>query len=271
MREKPGVILVQNPPVFSVLTVWIYSVFAKSRFIVDSHNGAFNRTRWKLFLWLYKYLSKKAELNILHAKKWADKLSEWGSDSMTMGYIPYLLEANGSYPFSKGFNMVVVNTFSDDEPLEEVYEDMKKAENVNFYITGDLSHAPRHLIKDKAKNIFFTGFLSFNEYAALLNGCDGVICLTKHDNTVQNGAMEAMSLEKPIITSDWPVLRDMFYKGAVHIDHSSSSLFNAVKTLQKNYSLYKKEIKLLKDEKIKQCENNMETISGLISERPSSN
>jgi hypothetical protein len=55
-----------------------------------------------------------------------------------------------------------------------------------------------------------TGFLSQSSYNALLAASDVVVCLTTHDNIMQNGACEALFVETPIVTSDWPILRDYF-------------------------------------------------------------
>jgi glycosyltransferase involved in cell wall biosynthesis len=66
----------------------------------------------------------------------------------------------------------------------------------------------------------FTGFLPDEEYLGLLRGVQAIMVLTTNNHTMQRGACEAVSLGKPIITSDWPVLRSYFNKGTIHVDNS---------------------------------------------------
>jgi glycosyltransferase involved in cell wall biosynthesis len=66
---------------------------------------------------------------------------------------------------------------------------------------------------------------------------------------MQNGAYEAMELERPIITSDWPVLRETFSRGTVHVDNKAESIVKAIEEIQKNYSYYLDEIKQLRLER----------------------
>lgn len=248
-RDRPDIILVQNPPIFAVLIVWLYSLFSKAAFITDSHTGAFDRWRWKLFLWLYRFLAQRALVNIIHNKPLTRKIAQWGIPAITLGDIPFCLDTDTKYPFSKSFNVLVINTFSDDEPLDEVLEAAKHLPAVNFYITGDLGLAPVKLIPRVSENVVFTGFLPFNEYVASVKDCNVVIVLTTKDFTMQNGAYEAMELERPIITSDWPVLRETFSRGTIHVDNRAESIVNAIEEIQRNYSYYLDEIKQLRLER----------------------
>jgi glycosyltransferase involved in cell wall biosynthesis len=83
---------------------------------------------------------------------------------------------------------------------------------------------------------------------ALLKGSDIVVVLTTNNDTMQNGALEALELERPIITSDWPVLREAFYKGTIYIDNTAAGLVRAIEQIRNNYSYYLNEIKILREE-----------------------
>jgi glycosyltransferase involved in cell wall biosynthesis len=54
------------------------------------------------------------------------------------------------------------------------------------------------------------------------------MCLTTHDHTMQRGAYEAMALGKPLVTSDWGILRDTFSRGTIHIDNSPGAIVAGV-------------------------------------------
>jgi len=243
-KENPDVIFVVNPPVFAVLVVWIYCIFHNSAYIVDTHSAAFTAKRWTIFLWLYRFLSKRALVNILHNKVLERKVAHWGSITTKLdSYIQ--LRVGKTYPFRKGFNVVFISLYSKDEPLEEVIEAARKMPRVNFYITGSLAKAPKGIINKAPENIIFTDFLPDERYGALLKGCNIAICLTKNDNTMQNGASEALALTRPIITSNWPVLQNVFYKGAICIDNTSDSIVSAINRIRRDYPKYLQEIKEL--------------------------
>lgn len=247
-KNKPDIVFVQNPPVFAVLAVWIYCLLYKSQYVVDSHSGVFTLKRWAIFLWLYRYLSKRALVNLLHNEPLKKVVSNWGAQAITLEPGPMKMKTDGQYPLLKGFNVVVVSTYSEDEPISEVINAAKHLPNINFYITGSLKKAPKNIINNIQQNIVLTDFISPNEYGALLKGCDVVVCLTKNDNTMQSGALEALELGRPIITSDWNILQNYFYKGTIHIDNTAVSLEMAIEKIRKNHSYYLKEVNNLREE-----------------------
>ena len=247
-KESPDIIFVQNPPVFAVLLIWLYCVFKKRKYVVDTHSGAFTYRRWVLFLWLYRFLAKHAIVNILHNESIAKKMVKWNAPTIVIGELPYQLETDRSFDFRKGFNVVFVNTFSKDEPIEEVLEAARKMPLVNFYITGSLNNASKSVITGASDNIILTNYLPKKDYVALLKDIDIVISLTNNDYTMQNGAYEALTLGRPIITSNWQVLHNTFYRGAICIDNKSDDIVKAINEIRKNYPYYIGEIRALQTE-----------------------
>jgi len=247
-KENPDVVIVANPPIFAVIVVWAYCFFFDSVYIVDTHSCAFTTKRWAFFLWLYKFLAKYAVMNILHNEVLDKKVAKWEVPTFNLGEVQFLLDVSGKYKFQRGFNVVFVSLFADDEPLEEVLRAAQMIPSVNFYITGSLSKAPKHLVGSGSKNVVFTDYLSDKKYGALLKGCDIVMSLTIKDMTMQNGAYEALALGRPIITSDWSVLKNTYYKGAVCIDNSPESIVKAILKIKDNYKNYLNEVKELREE-----------------------
>ncbi len=248
IREDPDVIFVLNPPVFAVLVVWIYCSLRNRAYIVDTHSGAFTYRPWAAFLWLYRFLARRSLLNILHNSEMENRVSAWGASTASIGDIPFLVTTKEAYPLKEGFSVVCVNRFSKDEPLEAVLAAARMTPSVNFYVTGPLARAPKSAIKESPDNVIFTDFLPWEKYKALLAAGDLVICLTTNDNTMQNGAYEALQLGRPVITSDWPVLRRLYYKGAICIDNSPGSLAKAITEIRDRYPEFSQEILELKDE-----------------------
>lgn len=269
-KDQPEVILVQNPPIFAIPAVWFYCIFTKAAFITDSHSAAFDRPLWTMFLWLYRILGKRALVNIVHNKPLEERIKKWNLSSITIGDIPYFLETDLEYTFKPGFNIVVVNTYADDEPVDEVITAASQLPEVNFYITGNLKFAPKNIVSKVSSNVFLTDFIAHKNYVALLKGCDAVVSLTTQDFTMQNGAYEAMELEKPLITSDWPVLKETLSKGTIHINNSSSELVKATQEMQNNYSTYLSGIKKLRKERYKVWEDSFSQLQKLIKEHNNS-
>jgi glycosyltransferase involved in cell wall biosynthesis len=104
------------------------------------------------------------------------------------------------------------------------------------------------IIKMAPENVVFTDFLSDEIFNALLKGGDIILSLTKADLTMQNGVYEAIALGRPVITSDWPVLRKTYRKGVICTDNSSEALFNAIQEMKQNYHFYLREINELRTE-----------------------
>jgi glycosyltransferase involved in cell wall biosynthesis len=162
------------------------------------------------------------------------------------------------------FAIAVISSFANDEPIEEVIEAAKiLAETTTFYITGDPSRlASRKLFewKQTAKNVIFTGFLNQREYIGLLKRVDAVMVLTRRHHNMLSGAHEALALEKPLITSDWPPLRKYFSAGTAYVNNSVKGIVNAVKYVQLEKDQMKEEMQVLKQRKLDEWQRNLSVV-----------
>jgi glycosyltransferase involved in cell wall biosynthesis len=168
------------------------------------------------------------------------------------------------YPLNGDFNVTVVNTFATDEPLEQVLEAARDLDGVHFYITGRLSRGAPRLLERAPRNVTFTDFLSTEQYYALLRGGHAVMCLTTRDNTMQRGACEALSLAKPIITSQWPLLREYFHQGTVHVDNTSAGIRQGVQEMFSHYDEYATGIRALQLRQQAEWDEKRRELIGLI-------
>jgi len=248
-KDRPDIIFVVNPPIFAPFIVWIYCRMNRADYVIDTHSAAFTWKRWTFFQRLHKMLSRGALVNLLHNEPLAKKVASWGAPSMTYPDPPPRLATVCGYPFREGFNAVFVCTYSRDEPVEGVLEAAKQMPSVNFYITGHISRAPKQIVNRVSANVILTDYLPRKEYVALLAGCSVVICLTSDNDTMQCGGHEGMELGRPIITSDWPVLREYFSKGAIHIDNTANSLVEAITEMRNKYKYYAEQIQILRKER----------------------
>jgi glycosyltransferase involved in cell wall biosynthesis len=144
---------------------------------------------------------------------------------------------------------VVIGTFAEDEPTLEIMRAASLCPAVQFYVTGDYTAADAAVRTLRPANVLFTGFLSREEYIGLVKSADGAMILVTTDNTMQRGAYEAMSWGTPIITSNWPLLRDTFPKGAIFVNNQAQEIARGVATLMRKKNLLRREIQTLKAEK----------------------
>jgi glycosyltransferase involved in cell wall biosynthesis len=156
---------------------------------------------------------------------------------------PFLdLPSGEVFPVKSGFNIVFVSTFSSDEPLEAVLEAAKQLPESNFYVTGNPKHKSSDFFERLPTNVICTGFLPDAQYVGLLRAVDAVMVLTTRDHTLQLGGCEAVSLGKPLITSNWPYLQAFFNKGTVYVDNSADDICNGILTMQQDHDALEAEI-----------------------------
>lgn len=251
-RKHPKLVFVQSPPGLAVLFVALYCALTRSSFVVDAHSAAMLLPVWTKPRWFWAGLARRALVTIVTNEHFAERLRSWGARALVIRDIPTTFPEGGSYPLNGDFHVTVVNTFSTDEPLEQVLQAAQDVEGVHFYVTGRVSRANPKLLEIAPRNVTFTDFLSTEQYYALLRGSHAVMCLTTRDNTMQRGACEALSLARPIITSNWPLLRGYFNLGTVHVDNTSTGIQQGVETMVSSYEEHVAGIRAL--QKIQQAE-----------------
>ena len=230
--ERAEVTFVQNPPVFAAFAVWLYSALTRTRFVIDSHTGALLAWWWRWTLPLHGWLSRRALTTIVTNQHLADMVERWNAPSFILADIPMQFPAGKPFALRKPFNVTVINTFSPDEPVGEVLRAARELPDVDFYITGNPARANKEHLANHPENVHFTGFLPDDEYFGLLRAVQTIMVLTTDNHTMQLGASEALSLGKPIITSDWPILRDYFRQGTVYVDNTHMGIVAGVERMR---------------------------------------
>ena len=246
-HEMPDVVFVQNPPIFCALVTFIYHRFYGSQYIIDSHTGAFLGFRWGWSVGLLRMLSLRALTTIVHNKSQEKIIERWGCRYCVVGFTPGDYPAGERFPLSGQFNIAVVSTFSPDEPVSVIFDAANLMPEINFYFTGKIERIPRDLSTNKPGNCHFTGYLAYENYVGLLRGVDVVMDLTTRDHTLLMGAFEAVSLGKPLIVSDWPILQEYFSLGTIHIPNTVKGVFEGVRRCQRELPSLQRDIFILQE------------------------
>lgn len=266
-KERPQVIICQIPPIFCALATIVhqYLTGAKCNIAIDMHTGAFDKP-WSYLRPLNRWIMKKVYMVIVTNSELKDNICP------DIKRKTIVLEDPLSYfevrsrkkqekreqKNDKFFKVAVISSFAPDEPLAEILDAATTMSGIEFYITGDKSKAPKYLLGNEINNIVFTGFLDYNDYISLLQGVNAIMVLTKRNKTMLAGAYEALALEKPLITSDWPPLKRYFYKGTVHVDNSPKEIQEAIENVKRSEEIAK-DISDLRIEKINEWDKKFMT------------
>jgi glycosyltransferase involved in cell wall biosynthesis len=193
----------------------------------------------------------------------------WGAQTFIIADIPGKFPKGKPFPLNGHFSVAVINTFAPDEPIGEVLKAAATLPDVQFYITGDPIRAKKTFLEDHPSNVKFTGFLPDEEYIGLLRVAQAIMVLTTRDHTMQRGACEAVSLGKPIITSNWPLLQRYFSKGTVYVDNSCKGIREGVLRMQHEQEKLEKDILLLQQERHVEWDEKYQALIRLIQNNPS--
>ncbi len=234
LTQRPQLVFVQNSPIFCAWAVYLHGLLFGTKFVLDHHSDAF-ADRWNWIGPLQRFLVRKAELNLVTTDHWVKIIEGWGGKATILEDALPVFPEVAPYPVQDGTCVVMVNTYADDEPLSEVVGAARLLPDVTFYITGNKASQPPETFENTPDNVVFTGFLSDSDYIGLLKASDAVMALTTRDHTLQGGGFEAVALGKPLITSDWPLLRFLFKKGTFYADNTAEGFRDAITSLEGNF------------------------------------
>jgi hypothetical protein len=266
-RGRPSIVFVQNPPIFAVACVWLYSVVTGTPYVIDSHSGAFEAGKWKWTLPLHAALSRRALTTLVTNPALLDVVRGWSANGMVMHDLAMSFAAMERRSSRKRLEFIVPCGFGKDEMLDTIVSAAAGMTEVDFVFTGDVeAYAPR-LLTHRPKNVRFTGWLSEQQYAEALMSADAVLTLTTRENTLLRGAWEAMYAGKPLITSDRACLRHYFTRGAVFVADTVGSVVSGVKRACALRSSLEAEMVSLRAQETNRSDRQLEQLRCLCEEK----
>ena len=268
LRDRPRVVFVQSPPSLAVWAIAVYAALCGARFVVDAHSDAFQRDRWTRPRWLNRLVARRAAATLVTDPYWAEMLRGWGAEAVVVPDVPTEFAVGATPPDRTdqgAFTVAFVNTWADDEPLEAVLAAARRLPEVTFMVTGRTT-GRESTMHGAPPNVQWVGYLPDPAYYALLGRASGVMCLTTRDHTMQRGACEALSLGRPIITSDWPLLRSYFTQGTLHVDNTADGIRHAIMTLVQQHDRLVREVEALRDLRRAEWKQRREALKRLVEE-----
>lgn len=234
IRHRPTAVIVMSPPIIASFAVLIYHFFTRRPFALDCHTAAFMHPRWKRLQWLQHAIERRATVNIVHNEHLRDLVERNGGETVLVKDVPVVYEPGERYDLCAGFSVTAVCSFNADEPIQAILDAAQRCPDINFYLTGNPKHLDASLKAAIPENVTLTGFISDSAFGDLLTRSDLVMSLTTRDHTMLRGAWEAIYQGTPVIVSDWPILREAFSEGAIHVDNSAESIADAIHQCQSN-------------------------------------
>lgn len=273
-KERPQIIICQSPPITCAFIAMVYRHFfaweSKPKILIDVH-GLISRP-W--FMNVGGLIMKKASVIIVINKEWQNYLIQNYQVSPVVledpipDFTDILLPAKKQegYKIEQKaiFNVAVVSSFAQDEPLQAVFDAASRMPDVYFYITGDKNNADMKVLIKKPDNVIITGFLDYTNYVDLLQKVDVIMDLTTDNKSLVAGAYEAVALEQPLITSNWSSLRRYFSKGTIYINNSSDEIRKAITVVMTKKEELSKEMHQLKIERMKEWEEKLSSLHYLF-------
>ena len=95
-------------------------------------------------------------------------------------------------------------------------------------MTGDLRRLPESIRATAPPNVKFIGFLEGEHFTQAIANADVVLTLSTEPTSVMRAAYEAVYAGRPLVLSDWPVLRE-YFPFAVHAENTPEGVTAAVR------------------------------------------
>lgn len=269
---RPGIYFIQAPPTFIVLTAYIYSKFNSARYIVDAHNTLLYDSFWSRLPLTQRSL-KGALTVIVHNEFVADVARQKSIPHvLLMDRPPEVSNDSATVSFGDGKprrpSILVPCSFDVDEPIAEICHVTQSMPDVDFFITGHKEKLPRHLIRQFGTNTVFTGFLSVADYNARLRSADAVMVLTTRDGTQLSVASEAVSFLKPLIVTDFGIIRKLFPQGCVYVHNNASSIVVGIQSALMRRQELTDQMRHLREEKKKQWDRQFQQLQEWMYPKP---
>jgi glycosyltransferase involved in cell wall biosynthesis len=228
VQRAPSLLVIQCPSI--VLGVWAACMKRVLGFtlVADLHNDAVRpySVESRLHRRLLRIVHRAADLCIVSNPNLTSVIERAGGQAFVLpDKLPELTPSATAAPAS-GASVVFICSFSSDEPYLEVIDAAGElGPSVTVFVTGRYRHAAT---LTTPPNVRLTGYLSDEDYVALVASADVVVDLTAIDDCLVCGAYEAVSLGRPLVTSDTAALREYFRLGTIYTKHDRHSLAAAI-------------------------------------------
>lgn len=215
----PSCILLMQPPVLALLAIYPY---ARAHHVLiggDLHTGVFSDPKWKWATRITLGILKRVGFCIVTNEELASRPRARRVETLVLDDLIEELQPDHSefedpklQRLENQRFVLVPLAYAHDEPLDAILETARRSPGQLFALTGS---APDKFMAVAPENVFFTGFVSNNDYLRLLSRAGAVLGLTVDEVTMQRAGYEALSMGTALITSETRVLKEYFAGAAL--------------------------------------------------------
>jgi glycosyltransferase involved in cell wall biosynthesis len=229
-RERPRVVVCQNPSVVLVLLLLSVRSLFGLKVVVDAHYiGVDGRRRGKRFQRLLDWCNRSVDMVIVTNRDHAEHVERVGG----VAYIcqdPFPdLSRYIDLKAEEDKKVFMICSFDRDEPFMKAFEaaSMIVQEGFQLYVSGNYRKAG--IDPDLYPHIGFLGFVPEDEFYQHLFSACVVLDLTENDNCLVCGAYEALQAGKPLVLSRKQALMDYFTRGVVYTENHAEDIAAAIR------------------------------------------
>ena len=236
LSERPGVLVVTNPPAVAALVGWFSARLVGARLVLDSHPGAFGAQGDRVAAVLqplHRWATRRATLSLVASERWRARVEQWGGQAVVVHEAPGAWQARPPARVAAS-RVLYVGRFARDEPWREVIEAARITPQLEVHMTGT---PPADL--DPAvlpPNVRLVGYLGPDEYRQAVYDADVVMSLTTEPGSVMRAGCEAVWAGRPLVVTGWPSSRQAF-PFAVYVDNDPESIAEALRHAVRTFRL----------------------------------
>ena len=235
LKERPARIFAQLPPSPLLYITYIYSKLFKCQVIFDCHNSLFcaHWVRWPL---VKNILNSKNVVTLSHNVDICEIAKGMGVETIVLQTPPTKPRVDaisqtlpcGLAPY--GY-VIVPLSFSDDEPVEELFSAARQTSEITYVITWSKHLESKKETLDIPGNVVFTGFLEESLYEVVFVNALCAIALTDREGTQPSVASEAIGFGVPLVISDIATTRKLYAEWPIYVNNKASSIAEGVEVV----------------------------------------
>ena len=228
--KRPAVVIATNPSI--ILGIFLLGLRKWYGFAVVSdahHCGVIAENGSWLVQRLLDFHNSRADLVIVTNENHARFVARLrGQSYVCQDPLPDIQELPHTDVTLGSRSVLLICSFSDDEPYEAVFEAFSglTEEGFTLFVSGNSRRARTDL--SRYPWVRLLGFLPAAEYYGYLQAASIVMDLTTNDDCLVCGAYEALAAEKPLITSKTPANAEYFGDAVVLTEHTPEAIRESV-------------------------------------------
>lgn len=257
--KKPTAVIVMQPPAFAALPIFVARFLRPYKILLDLHTGAFDNPKWKWALPILLKLLPKTGRVIVTNDELATIVRRYKREPIVLHDLIESAVSDLPEEFSdpsltdtidSTFVLLPV-TYAYDEPISELLDAAALTPSLTWVFTG---RAPSSVVSAAPRNVRFTGFVSDDDYIRLLLKASVIIAPTTAENTMQRAGYEALSYQKPLVTTNQKVLVNYFGEAALYAGIDSKDFANKASQAIRDSFILRDQMAKLHEAKVKEQE-----------------